>query len=483
MTCWHCKIAIATRSRSAEELREIIGAAPAQEEGDHVPRHVRHRASRPRAPSAVRQEQGRHTDRQPHRRRAHQQGELPAARAAGAARDQSRRARMVDYVVIDRTPRRSRTSASSSPTISPRATNTRQGGLPSTTARGDRRRRSPTAARSSSRRATSSIRPRTSSRRRRRRSRSRSCMIADGSGRAHVRRSAADARRADGAPRARRRRHDRRQLHALRHDRRQTKTPTMSVLFESRTTIVGGAGDRRQALDGGRRRGRRSRRCSATIRCGFRARRSRRCRRRCARRSSIARGRRPTRMRSSPAATGCSRSTRSTTARSPISILEDARASRSGTRRPTPSCSAISATASSTARTIPELVAGDSRRLLPGRRQPGRQPLGQHPRVPGLRSDHAERARGALCARRPGLRSCGRSASSSIDASQLQDADPQARRARHDDLPRHPQQDRRTISFFVIDSFVDRVVDAVGAGDALLAYAALAHVRDRQSRS
>ena len=29
-------------------------------------------------------------------------------------------------------------------------------------------------------------------------------------------------------------------------------------------------------------------------------------------------------------------------------------------------------------------------------------------------------------------------------------------------------------SFFVIDSFVDRLVDAVGAGDALLAYATLA---------
>jgi sugar/nucleoside kinase (ribokinase family) len=32
-------------------------------------------------------------------------------------------------------------------------------------------------------------------------------------------------------------------------------------------------------------------------------------------------------------------------------------------------------------------------------------------------------------------------------------------------------------SFFTIDSFVDRLVDAVGAGDALLSYATLALVR------
>ena len=34
-------------------------------------------------------------------------------------------------------------------------------------------------------------------------------------------------------------------------------------------------------------------------------------------------------------------------------------------------------------------------------------------------------------------------------------------------------------SFFVIDSFVDRLVDAVGAGDALLAYATLAMLVSR----
>jgi rfaE bifunctional protein kinase chain/domain len=36
-------------------------------------------------------------------------------------------------------------------------------------------------------------------------------------------------------------------------------------------------------------------------------------------------------------------------------------------------------------------------------------------------------------------------------------------------------------SFFVIDSFVDRLVDAVGAGDALLAYATLALLADRDA--
>ncbi len=78
---------------------------------------------------------------------------------------------------------------------------------------------------------------------------------------------------------------------------------------------------------------------------------------------------------------------------------------------------------------------GDARGRLQRRRQPGRQPLGQHPRVPGLRPDHAERARGALRARRPGF---GRAAAglAALRRGAVQVADPQARRARHDDLPR-----------------------------------------------
>lgn len=36
-----------------------------------------------------------------------------------------------------------------------------------------------------------------------------------------------------------------------------------------------------------------------------------------------------------------------------------------------------------------------------------------------------------------------------------------------------PQKDEDVRSFFALDSFADRIVDAVGSGDALLAYAAL----------
>jgi sugar/nucleoside kinase (ribokinase family) len=39
-----------------------------------------------------------------------------------------------------------------------------------------------------------------------------------------------------------------------------------------------------------------------------------------------------------------------------------------------------------------------------------------------------------------------------------------------------PQTDEDVRSFFAIDSFADRVIDAVGSGDALLAYAALSLV-------
>ena len=55
-------------------------------------------------------------------------------------------------------------------------------------------------------------------------------------------------------------------------------------------------------------------------------------------------------------------------------------------------------------RTIPTLTDAIPDGHVQGRRQPGGEPLGQHPRIQRLRSDHAERARGALCARRPGFR-------------------------------------------------------------------------------
>ena len=64
--------------------------AAAQAQGDHVSWRVRRRASRAFAAFALRQEQGRHPDRQPDGGSAHHQGALSAACAAGFARDQSR---------------------------------------------------------------------------------------------------------------------------------------------------------------------------------------------------------------------------------------------------------------------------------------------------------------------------------------------------------------------------------------------------------
>ena len=50
-----------------------------------------------------------------------------------------------------------------------------------------------------------------------------------------------------------------------------------------------------------------------------------------------------------------------------------------------------------------ELDRRNSAGHLPRRRQPGGEPLGQYSGIQRLRSDHAERARGALCAGRPGF--------------------------------------------------------------------------------
>ena len=60
-----------------------------------------------------------------------------------------------------------------------------------------------------------------------------------------------------------------------------------------------------------------------------------------------------------------------------------------------------------------------------------------------------------------------------ISAGRMQDADPQTRRARPDDFPLGPKEVEDVRAFFAMDSFAERVVDAVGSGDALLAYAAL----------
>ena len=88
---------------------------------------------------------------------------------------------------------------------------------------------------------------------------------------------------------------------------------------------------------------------------------------------------------------------------------------------------------------------GAARRLLPRRRQPGREPLGQHHRVPGLRPDHAQRARGALRARRPGFRHPP-ARLRSLRRGALQAADPQARRARRARLLQRRTTSRSTAS-------------------------------------
>ena len=123
----------------------------------------------PCPPSALRQEQGRHPGRQPHRRRAHRQGATIGRFVPQDLRAvQSRRAR--DGRLRHHRPERDADRehrASSSPTISPRATNTAERRLhPRRRARRSTSSK-PTAARSCSRRATSSIRRAHSSRPRR----------------------------------------------------------------------------------------------------------------------------------------------------------------------------------------------------------------------------------------------------------------------------------------------------------------------------
>ena len=149
--------------------------------------------------------------------------------------------------------------------------------------------------------------------------------------------------------------------------------------------------------------------------------------------SSTRPGRPPTRTRSSPAATACSRSTRSTTARSPTtssrsspSAIADGQVRRGGVQRFPP-------------RHLQPPHHPDADRRDPGRRAT-RSPTarwraaGATSPIPGLRPDHAERARGALRARRPGLR---RPAArlEPLRRRAMQDADPQARRPRRAHLP------------------------------------------------
>ena len=257
-----------------------------------------------------------------------------------------------------------------------------------------------------------------------------------------------------------------------RDDRRHDEDADDERALRADATTTSAARGRRQAPARGRRRGHLLDRARRRRAQGLRARGPEDARRATAARSSTRRGRPRTRTRSSPAATACSRSTRSTTARSPTTIVEPARRRRS---RDVPADAVVFSDFRHgifNRRTIPQLVAAIPDGTLQGRRQPGREPLGQHPRVQGLRSDHAERARGALRARRPGFGRPAARARALYDAAQcktliLKLGERGVLTCRSSD---HESLD----SFFVVDSFADRVVDAVGAGDALLAYATLA---------
>ena len=173
---------------------------------------------------------------------------------------------------------------------------------------------------------------------------------------------------------------------------------------------------------------------------------------------------------SSAATTACSRSTRSTTAASPTSRS-------SNSRRQIEQVQTEAVVFSDfrhgifNRRTIPMLTEAIPDRRLPGRRQSGRQPLGQYPRIQGLRPDHAERARGPLRARRPGHRRAA-ACREAARRGRVQDGHSQARRPWR---ARPAAAERRTIRAPSSWSTASRehVVDAVGAGDALLAYATL----------
>ena len=225
----------------------------------------------------------------------------------------------------------------------------------------------------------------------------------------------------------------------------QTKTPTMSVLFERKVDYVGGAaivakhlraaGGRGDLLDRARRR--RATRTSCSTISSRPASTCRAVDRPDAADDQQERDRR----RRLPAAEGRH-------ARQPLDLRPDPgrhHRRRCSRCRPTPWCSAISATASSTGAPSRSWSQAMPRRLLPRGRQPGREPLGQHHRIPGLRSDHAERARGALRARRPGFRHPS-ARLQAVRRGALQAADPQARRARRAHLPqRQPRVARQLL--------------------------------------
>ena len=248
---------IGRKIKTVEEICAADRTAAARQEGHHVPRHVRPRASRPHPPSALRQEQGRYPDREPHRRRAHHQGATSGRSCRrSCARSISRRSRWSTTSSSTAIRRRSRTSRSIQPDYFAKGYEYAEAGINPQ----DRRRRSrslqayggeiiftPGDIVYSSSHLIETEPPNIATR---------EAAAADGGRGPRLRRPATDRGRAARAC----------AVHVVGDTivdsytyttmiGGMTKTPTMSVRFDNRMDFVGGAGDRRQAPARGRRRG------------------------------------------------------------------------------------------------------------------------------------------------------------------------------------------------------------------------------------
>ena len=219
--CWNRLTRYRHKIKTPQELREIIGPRPRQKTRHHVPRRLRHRASRPRPALLYAKSKAdmliasltadRHIVKGNYR--PHVPQDLRAFNLAAFE--------MVDYVIIDNERRRrSRIFGIIQPDYFAKGYEYTASGMPTRTARGDRRRRKPTAARYLHARRHRLFVVAAHRIWRRPMLKSKSCMtLMERCGR-HLRRAARDARQLAGTARPRRRRHHRRQLHPLRHDRR-----------------------------------------------------------------------------------------------------------------------------------------------------------------------------------------------------------------------------------------------------------------------
>ena len=215
-----------------------------------MPRRVRYRASRAHPASALRQEQGRHPDRQPHGRPAHHQGRTTGrtcrricARSISPLSKWSITSSSIQNATPLEEPRRS-----SSPTISPRATSTPppacrrrpQEEVDVVQAYGGEMIFTPGDIVYSSSKLIELAPPQLQHRK---------AAAADGARRHHLRRSArrrstlmADSVCMSSATPSSTATPTARMIGG------QTKTPTMSVLFEQQVDYVGGAGDRCRSI-------------------------------------------------------------------------------------------------------------------------------------------------------------------------------------------------------------------------------------------